>query len=468
LTRTVPIVAQCSQHIDSNKIYTLFPYPFINLQVITMAVPKNLVFDEQNKVLWPQDSLCPRQLDLGCSGFSSWSQLVTHPATECWFCAEQGITTSFLEKHEQALIYNAQPRLIALAGGIFSEDFKKSRLQKQAIRALTGGADKSGSSKAGAQKGGGGLGTFGNKGKGKEKQNFGKDKAKGTGKDFAKGKGKDKDRGKAKAPPDFFGQALPNQPSVGQWLQQGMEAEIATAAAASGGPCAEATGGQMSTPSSTASRKSCGSGIDPREELSPMDKLRTLLNNTADENIKVDDLRKGLGIEGAPKAPATLCGENHQHTSEVAKALKVREQKCVELAEAQTVLDNLKEKVDSDSRELRRQYDQKKDEINKTFDTESNAARHKRNNIATELDMAEKNLGTAQKQYLEFFVASSTTKVPNSLSKIVNSMEVDTPKGEGEGHAKEVEKGDSPTRSPTPSDERPTGGQRWRIHRANR
>ena len=370
-----------------------------NLTIADMATHK-LVKDEQNGVFWPQDTQCPRNADLGCPGFSSWSQLTTHPATDCWVRKEKGIYTMFLEHHEQALAAEANvTAAAAVAGGgqgeaasghksrpssaasrrsrasgtgtgteqtqrdesnlvgdgsqplwtsrrkigvvelveaieagitrsrnaacteknkkrteqeqkdeiqnnemasavakalkrreelqnvivasdneihelikdydehveTVEEEYRtlrdcleheqqrmlselraqktellralqeaKTDLQKEAIRWYTSGVpDKeAGSSEGvGTQKGtlGAQKGTVGGKGKEQSKGGGkGKEQSKGIGKQFfgkdkTHGKGKDKGVGKAKAPPDFFGQVMPAQPTVNQWLQQGID-----------------------------------------------------------------------------------------------------------------------------------------------------------------------------------------------------------------------------------------------------
>lgn len=173
-------------------------------------------------------------------------------------------------------------------------------------------------------------------------------------------------------------------------------------------------------------------------------KLGILIESCEGDSISLATLRAGIR-EKSPqtqKPQTTLCGENHEKASAVAKALRNRETSASALQEAQNAVDSLKDKYEADKTdkiELRAKYDRFKVELAETFDREVNEARTRRNSIAVEFDLAVKELEKTQKEMMSFYNSlSASSQVPAKLAApIVNGMQVD---GVGENAAETQKK----------------------------
>lgn len=217
------------------------------------------------------------------------------------------------------------------------------------------------------------------------------------GKDFSGGKGKTKG----------FGGEVGKGPSTAAGSSAQGSAEDLLGAATQAKATDETEEKTRSRPSSTSSRKSTQQTPHKAtdDDLAMARKLMTMIEQYEGDSLSLVDLRKGI-IEHTPAKPAaTLCGENHERATAVAKALRHTELTASALTEAQAQIDNLKDKYDSDKSELRSKYEQFKDELGVKFDSDINEARLKRNGIAIELDKAEKELDKAQKETMSFYNA---------------------------------------------------------------
>lgn len=370
-----------------------------------MANTAQLDWDNENGVYWPRDMACNT---FGCKGKCGGYTLVSHPDNQCWFCDQ-----FFLTEQNRVLVHRFQEKLVSLAGGWEAEVFARSRIAKN----------------------------LNNPGKGKD---FGK--GKGPAQNFSTGfvgkpKGKfDKDKGSSrgsKLTAGFKG-SHKNQHNSGvdiRTLQQPQAA--ATAATATVAPQIAGPTGTLaaafvarlgsavekekevseaaasSTHSRASSRARASDTPEPKETvlewLNQVTTLEELKERVRAAEVAAAANTSGAEDPGQEKGAATLCSQNHQAQTLLAKALKHRETLRQQVKQKQREIDDLHTAYTEQVNYMKQEYRQLRDCLDSEQDRMVKDLQAEKAALVEELQKAQDKLDQVHREHMKFYVELPNT-----------------------------------------------------------